>query len=194
MNPLVPPPTLRPWTVTGRTLLGHHKVFSVVELTARSPRTQALHPFFVIEASDWVNIIPITPQGEVVCVQQFRHGSQDITLEIPGGIIDPGETPLEAALRELREETGYRASSAHQLGVISPNPATHANRCYTFLARGVQPDSAPHFDATEECALVLVPLPELRSLAGAGYITNALVMVALYWLELEEAGLTGVHP
>ena len=194
MNPLVPPPSLHPWTVTGRTLLGHHKVFNVVELTARSPRTQALHPFYVIEASDWVNIIPITPQGEVVCVQQFRHGSQDITLEIPGGIIDPGEAPMEAAVRELREETGFRAPSAHLLGVVSPNPATHANRCYTFLARDVLPDTVPQFDATEECALVLVPLAELKRLAGAGHITNALVMVALYWLELDEQGLVRVLP
>lgn len=180
---------IQPWPVLARTPLGHHKVFGVTELTARSPRTQALHPFFVLDAADWVNIIPITSEGEIVCVQQFRHGSQDVTLEIPGGLIDPGETPLEAALRELREETGYCAPTARQLGVVSPNPATHANRCYTFLAQNVTLEATPHFDATEECERILIPLHELKRLAGAGFVHHALVLAALYWLELDRQGM-----
>ena len=85
------------------------KVFAVSRDMARSPLTGEIHPFFRIDAGEWVNVVPITTENELVLVRQYRHGSQEITLEIPGGIIDPGETPAQAAARELLEETGYRA-------------------------------------------------------------------------------------
>ena len=86
--------------------------------------------------ADWVTVVPITAAGRVVMIRQYRHGTGEIGLEIPGGVIDPGEEPLAAARRELREETGYGASELASIGQVAPNPALQDNRCYSFVARG----------------------------------------------------------
>lgn len=180
-----------PWQIEARSISGHFKVFEVATLMCRSSRSGQVHPFYVLEGADWVNVIPITAEGRVVLVKQWRHGAQEVTLEIPGGIIDPGETPQAAAARELLEETGCEADAVELLGEVSPNPAIHSNRCFTYLARGTRFVQHPTLDTadghgTEEIEVVTVSREELTRLAAAGRIRHALVMVALYWLELAE--------
>ncbi|MEE9278932.1 MAG: NUDIX hydrolase, partial [Myxococcota bacterium] len=144
------------------------------------------HSFYRIDADDWVNIVPLTAAGEIVMIRQFRHGSREVTLEIPGGIVEPGETPLAAALRELREETGYAAETAEPTGMVNPNPALFGNRVYSFVAHEVRRVGEIANDGTEETAVELVSRAELQRLLVEGRITHALVVAALFWFDLRE--------
>jgi 8-oxo-dGTP pyrophosphatase MutT (NUDIX family) len=117
------------------------RVFSVRTDTAVSPRTGAAHDFYIIESRDWINIIPVTEDHRVVMVKQYRLGSMETTLEIPGGIVDPGDTPEEAASRELLEETGYQAQEWVKIGAVNPNPALFCNRCSLLAGASEGPKS-----------------------------------------------------
>ena len=183
------------WEQLERETVYRARIFDVVQQTSRSPRSGASHQFSLIQSCDWVNIIPITEAGEVIFVRQFRHGIEDFTLEIPGGMMDPDDSSARAAaLRELVEETGYRADDVISLGSIDPNPAIQGNRCHTFLARGVVLSAKPQLDSTEDCEVVRIPLSDVPQLIREGTITHALVVVAFYWLELHRSTLLAAEP
>ncbi len=175
------------WKLVDTEILQDCAVFRVGRSLARSPRTGRVHPFYRIDSSDWVNVVPATTGGEIVMVKQFRHGSREVTLEVPGGLVDPGETPVEAAARELLEETGYRARTLVSLGVVNPNPALFGNLCHTYLARDVERVSEVQSVGLEETTVELVPRSELVQRLRRGEINHALVVAALYWYELSEA-------
>lgn len=159
------------------------KVFRIRRDRARSPRTGRAHDVTVLEAPDWVNVVALTGDGMAVLVRQYRHGTGETTLEIPGGAVDPEDrSALAAAKRELREETGYVARHWRLLGVVTPNPAFQTNSCSTFLAEGAQPAGEADPDPGEELDVVLVPARSLPSLARRGVIRHALVIAAFYWL------------
>lgn len=160
-------------------------VFHVHRVRSRSPRTGDVHDFYGIGADPWVNVVALTDDDELVLVHQYRHGADAVTLEIPGGIVDPGEAPAEAAVRELREETGYGGGSLEPLGSVNPNPALFSNRVHTFLARGVRPIGAVENEGHEETRVVLLPRRGLREALRSGAIDHALVVAALLWLSLE---------
>lgn len=176
----------RPWELVETETLQDCVVFRVGRALTRSPKTGEVHPFYRIDSVDWVNVVPITDAGDVVMVRQYRHGSREVTLEIPGGMVDPGETPAEAGARELLEETGYRAASISFLGRINPNPAIFGNTCHTFLASGAVPFAEIRNEGTEETVVELVPRSEIPQRLRAGEIDHALVVAALYWYDLAE--------
>jgi 8-oxo-dGTP pyrophosphatase MutT (NUDIX family) len=177
----------RPWTNLEEEAIQDCRVFSVRRIRARSPRTGDAHDFFAIDSSDWVNVVAITPDDRVVMVRQFRHGAGTLTLETPGGLVDPGEAPAAAAARELLEETGYAADEIVPLGALNPNPALFRNRLYGFLARGARPVSEVRHEGTEETHVELVPLAALREEVRSGRVDHALVIAIAYLYELDSA-------
>lgn len=165
------------------------RVFEVRRDISVSPRDGSEHDFYCIEARDWVNIIPLTANDEVVMIEQYRHGADEVTLEFPGGIVDEGEQPREAATRELLEETGYLAPRTIALGKARPNPAIQDNWVHFFLAPDASFHRAPQFDGTEHTVVRLVPLGDVPALIGDETINHALVIVAFYHLRLYQQHL-----
>lgn len=174
---------IEPWEKLASALRGDYRVFTVREDESRSPQTGRTHAFYVIESSDWVNVIPVTPEGKLVFIKQYRHGTAEITLEVPGGLVDPGETSAAAARREMQEETGYDTDEIVYLGEVAPNPAIQNNVCYTYLARNAHPLGPQRLEGTEEIEVVLVDPADVPGLVTSGKITHALVVAAFYLYE-----------
>ena len=172
------------WPLLSSRVLGDYRVFTVRGERTRSPRSGLPHDFFVLDCPDWANVVALTPRNEVVLVRQFRAGTRSITLEIPGGSVEKGESAARAARRELREETGYSARAWERIGVVHPNPAIQGNRCSTYLATGCRPVGDLIPDEGEDLAVELVPLRRIPDLIRKGRITHSLVIAAFHFLSL----------
>jgi 8-oxo-dGTP pyrophosphatase MutT (NUDIX family) len=179
-------PLIEKWRCTGRRLLHSFRIFNLREDRYRLPRSDREAPFFILESPDWVNIIPLTAAGEVVLIRQFRFGLEEVTLEIPGGMVEGGLSPLETGRKELLEETGYAGEDWDYLGYVHPNPAFLTNRCHTFLARGVEKVAELAPDESEEIEVVTAPLEKIPALIAGEEITHALVIGAFHLLELKN--------
>ncbi|MBU3741796.1 MAG: NUDIX hydrolase [Candidatus Kapabacteria bacterium] len=163
------------------------KVVRLRSVTRVHPQDGRQGRFTVAEAPSWVNIIPITNDGMVVCVRQFRHGVSQITIEIPGGVVSHGEDPRLAAERECREETGYAGDGeASLLGIVEPNPAFMTNSCYTYIWHGCTWRGPQELDPNEEIDVVLMTVDELRNMVRTGEIRHSLVLSALALFQLHH--------
>jgi len=145
-----------------------------------NPRTGEAMVRTVLETPDWVNVVALTDDRRLVVVRQYRFGTGRVTTEIPGGVIDPGEEPLAAARRELREESGHTAARWSLLGTVEPNPAFHSNRCYHWLAEGARrTEDALELDPGEDIVVDTLPLERVVELVRSGGIDHSLVVSAL---------------
>ena len=175
---------VKPWLAGEETLVADMNVFRVTRYEARSQvRPDVAGTFARIHSADWVNVIAVTPDEHIVLVEQFRHGIGRITLEIPGGMVDPGESFVDAARRELSEETGYAGTHAERIGVMEPNPAIMSNRCATVVVSGVSVTSEVCLDPNEEILVRTEPLQRIPQLIADGTIRHSLVIGAFYFFE-----------
>lgn len=162
------------------------RVFTVRRDDSERESDGAKAAFFVIENPDWVNVIALTENKEVVLIEQFRHGAEEIVLEIPGGMVDEGELPETAAQRELLEETGYASNEFIFLGKSRPNPALQNNWIHHYLALDCRKIKDADFDDNESIVTKLVSLSEIENLIGSGEFTHSLAVIAFYYLSLKN--------
>ncbi|MDI1320427.1 MAG: NUDIX hydrolase [bacterium] len=188
-----PPPPQR-WKKLGTRRVAHTRIFDVQSVDFQHPQRPRPQDFFVINAPDWVNVIALTPERHLVLVRQFRYGTNDFSVEIPGGVMDAGEDAITAGRRELREETGYAGPRARLLGTVHPNPAMQSNRCHLVLLEDAQRSAKPDWDPDEEFEIMTRPVDEVYAMAYRGEITHAMVLDALLlftpvWAELRKSAV-----
>jgi 8-oxo-dGTP pyrophosphatase MutT (NUDIX family) len=179
------------WEKTGETLHANCRLFDVLNARYRHPGRGQEREFVIMTAPDWVNVVALTPEHRLLLVRQFRFGIDDLSLEIPGGVMERGEDPLAAAQRELREETGCTGRNARLLGRVHPNPAIMSNVCHLVLVEQVQRTNDLEWDQDEEIEVLAVPVDEVYAWARAGRITHALVLDALLLFAPEWERLKG---
>jgi len=179
------------WETLGTSRVATTRVFDVLSVKMRHPVRGTERDFTVIDAPDWCNVIALTPDGRLVLVRQFRYGSNAFSLEIPGGVIDRGEDPVAAGVRELREETGFVGTGARLLASVRPNPAIQNNRCHFIFIDGAVPSAATEWDHDEEIEISTLPVDEVFAKTRAGEITHSLVVAGLMHFEAVWRARTG---
>jgi 8-oxo-dGTP pyrophosphatase MutT (NUDIX family) len=170
------------WKVISSEIALKAHIFRYLKVKSQSPNTEAIGDFDVIQCFNWVNVLALTKDKKLIMVKQYRHGIQDVTLEIPGGAVHPEEDFLLAAQRELAEETGYSSSRWKKMGRVSANPAFMNNYCETYLALDAECTTSQKLDDFEEINVELYSLEDIRVMVNSGQIHHSLVIAALYFL------------
>jgi 8-oxo-dGTP pyrophosphatase MutT (NUDIX family) len=178
------------WICEKETVVVSSPVLNVILRKCRSSEDSRQHDFYLMRSDDWCNIIPVTEDGKVVLVKQFRIGVNDHTLEVPGGVIDRSDgDPQKAAVREMEEETGYKVlpnTQVTSLGWTHPNPAILNNRCFSYIVGPVRKQCSQKLDEGEMIEVVEVPITEIPKLILEGKITHALMLNAFFYLSLSS--------
>jgi 8-oxo-dGTP pyrophosphatase MutT (NUDIX family) len=179
------------WTVRKSSYILKDHWITVRADTCEMPSGQTIEPFYVLEYPAWVNVVALTADDDVILVRQYRHGLQETILGLPSGTVEPEDaSPLEAAKRELREETGYASDRFMESGRLSANPATHTNLTYCYVATDVQPIAVPRMDDTEPIELVVMPLQAVFEQVVSGKLPQSLHVGSLF---LALAALDRLH-
>ncbi|MCA9311037.1 MAG: NUDIX hydrolase [Phycisphaerales bacterium] len=177
------------WSISDRSEAFRAFRWTVERSMRRRDGLPEMHEFFTVRVPDFVHVFPVTSQGEIILVRQFRHGIEAPTIEPPGGLVDPGDPdPAAAARREMIEETGYDAPDIRPIGMIHPNPALLTNRAFFFVAERARRLQETRLEATEDIRLLTLPVDDIDRAIADGRITNALIIAGLKLLDLHRRG------
>lgn len=174
---------MKPWTVLKSRYLLKRPWLTVREDHVRLADGHEVDDYYVVELPDWACVVCLTEEGELVMVEQYRHGIRRATLEFPAGALDEGEDPLLAAQRELLEETGYTAASWTLLGTCYPDPSKHSHAAHLFVARGARRVRAQRLDPSEEIGIRLMTPDAVLQRAENGSLLHGIHLAALFWAE-----------
>lgn len=180
---------LKKWQIKSKEILHDLKLFKITKQHSYNHKKDMEFSFVVLDSNDWVNAIPLTHDNQVVLIRQYRAGTHSITYEIPGGVIEPGEHPLHAGLRETTEETGYVSTHSESLGHVHPNPAIQNNKCHIILATGCEKTQETCFDSVEDIETELVPVQSIPQMIQNQHITHSLVICAFQKLFMKHPHL-----
>jgi len=176
---------IRDWEILSREQVEDFRIFKIEKKRVRSPRTGEIREAQAIQFPDWVLVLALTSKEEVVMVRQFRHGTEQVHLELPGGLVDPHDDSADvSAGRELLEETGYKAGEIARIGECFPQPAILSNRCYFYLAENVECVQTQDLDAGEDIEIVNVPLKSIPSKIANQEINHGMVLLAFFFFEI----------
>mgnify|MGYP001124048710 FL=1 len=176
---------IREWEILNRERVADYNIFTLDKKQVRSPRTGDIREVQALRFPDWVLILAVTPQQEVVMVRQYRHGSEQVCLELPGGLVDPEDTSPElSARRELLEETGYEAPRVRLLGECYPQPAILSNRCFFYLAETAVKKQEQNLDAGEDIEIITMPLEEFQARIESKEIDHGMVLLAFFFFRI----------
>lgn len=189
------------WELLSSEHLADYEMFGVRRDRARSPRNGTEQEFSVVESPEGVAVVAVTPAGELVLVEQYRHPLRAVTLELPSGVVDPGESPVEAGTRELREETGYEGRDAEHVGTLELNPSWQTTRVHVLVVRDAERRRKQEPDESEDLRVRLVPAAGVGRLAAAGEVRSCVALAALALVRwsgaapriLRGAGAPGTH-
>ena len=171
--------TIEPWVTTDEEVKYTTNIFKLLSRDMKIKSEDHKATFSIIEAPDWINVIPLTEENEIVLVEQYRYGIQEPTLELPGGMIDLGESPLETCKRELLEETGYAGDEFVDLGRVSSNPAMLTNYTYTYVIKNCKKVQEQKLDGNERINVHLMPLDDFLEMVNRGEVHHSLVVAAV---------------
>lgn len=180
---------VKPWQVIKSDYVLESEWISVRADVCKTQDDHIIDPYYIIETSDWAQIVPFDKDNNILLVHQYRHGASEVTIEVPCGVIEEGEEPLECAKRELLEETGYQSDNYISLGSYYPNPARRNNKVHLFACTNIEKVAIPSLDAAENIETVLVSIEELYKIIDAGKFLNlghvASIHLAMRELKLE---------
>ncbi|MBP7737257.1 MAG: NUDIX hydrolase [Spirochaetes bacterium] len=174
------------WIIKSENELFRKRIFAMRDLECHHPDKDVTHRFFTLTSPDWINIVATTEDGQFIMVRQHRLGTDEITLETPGGLVEGDESPEETALRELREETGYEAGEIHLLKKLTNNPAIFNNYIYFYYAANCKKVHEQDLDAAEDIEVVTCSRDEIMDMINHGPINHTIIVSALYLYFLSE--------
>jgi ADP-ribose pyrophosphatase len=182
---------IRDWPIIRREQIGDFRLFSLTQKKVRSPRTGEIREVQTLHFPDWVLVLALTPQEEVVMVRQYRHGTERVCLELPGGLVDAADdSPELSARRELLEETGYQADEITLVGECYPQPAILTNKCLFYLAPNAVRVQTQSLDAGEDIEILEIPLEEIPLKIKSAEINHGMVLLGFFffWMKQGQIG------